>query len=357
MRTGVLMTRLVAVVLLTATLSMPALAQKVVAQIAAKVNKDIILASEVKRAEDDLRAEITETSKLKGAQLVQAIEERSKNVLRDLIDKNLILQQAADLGLDANIDVLKQIEQMRIQYNFPTEEALEAAMAKQGTSIEDVKDSIRYKNLRAQVIHREVTGKIVITTEEMRHYYEAHKQDFDRPPGVSIGMIAVSTEDLSPSEIEARQKTMGEALAALKRGEEFGDVAHKYSEDPSSQDGGVLPFFERASDGTYGLASPELEETVGKLSKGKFTDVLTNSQNHTLLILKLLEKHDGGILPFEIAETDILNQLMDERAEPKVRAYLTKLRAEGFVEVSPGFVDTGAATKPVRASETALPKD
>jgi len=208
-----------------------------------------------------------------------------------------------------------------------------------------------------QVSGSPVTGKIVITTEEMKHYYDAHKEDFNRPPGVSIGMIAVSTEDLSASEIEARQKTMADALAALKRGEDFEDVAHKYSEDPSSQDGGVLPFFERASDGTYGLANPELEEIVSKLGKGKFTDVLTNKENHTLIILKLLERHDGGILPFGIAETEIFNQLMDERAEPKVRAYLTKLRAEGFVEYYPGFVDTGAATKPVRASESSLPKD
>jgi len=352
------MKRFVAAMLLTMILSIPAFPQqKVISQIAAKVNKDIILASEVKRAEADLRAELTETSKLKGAQLVQAIEEGSKNILRDLIDKYLIKQVADDMGLDANIEVLKQLEQMRIQYNFPTEEALEAAMAKQGTNIDDVKENIRYKNLRSQVIRHEVTGKIVVTNEEMKHYYDAHKQDFDRPPGVSIGMIAVSTEDLSASEIEARQKTMAEALAALKRGEDFEDVAHKYSEDPSSQDGGVLPFFERNSDGTYGLASTELEEIISKLGKGKFTDVITNSQNHTLLILKLLDRHDGGILPFGIAEQEIYGRLMDERVEPKVRAYLTKLRAEGFVEVYPGFIDTGEATKPVKASETSLPKD
>ena len=351
------MKRFVAAAILTTVLSVPAFPQKVISQIAAKVNKDIILASEVKRAEDDVRAELTETSKLKGAQLLQAIEARSKDVLRDLIDKNLILQQASDMGLTAEIDVLKQIEQMRVQYNFKTVEDLEAAMVKQGASMEDVKDSIRYKNLRSQVIQREVTRNIVITTEEMRRYYDAHKQDFNRPPGVSIGMILVSTEDLSPSEIEARQKTMAEALAALKRGEDFADVAHKYSEDPSSQEGGTLPFFERASDGTYGLATPELEQAIGKLTKGKYTDILSNSENHTLIILKLLEKHDGGILPFEIAETEIFNGLMDDRAEPKVRGYLTKLRAEGFVEVYPGFTDTGAATKPVKASETSLPKD
>lgn len=150
------MKRFVAAAILTTVLSVPAFPQKVISQIAAKVNKDIILASEVKRAEDDVRAELTETSKLKGAQLLQAIEARSKDVLRDLIDKNLILQQASDMGLTAEIDVLKQIEQMRVQYNFKTVEDLEAAMVKQGASMEDVKDSIRYKNLRSQVIRHEV---------------------------------------------------------------------------------------------------------------------------------------------------------------------------------------------------------
>jgi peptidyl-prolyl cis-trans isomerase SurA len=356
MSTGVLMKRFAAAIVWTIALSIPAFPQKVLSEIAAKVNKDIILASEIKKAEDDIRAEITDNSKLKGAQLQQAIDARMKDVLRDLIDKYLILQEASDIGLDANLEVLKQIEQLRVDNKFDTLEAMEQAMVKQGISIDDVKDSIRYKNLRSQVLHHEVTGKIVITTEEMRSYYEAHKQNYDRPPGVSIGMIAVTIDELSPSEIEEKKKTMADAQAALKKGDEFGEVARKYSEDPSGQDGGTLGFFEKTSDGTYGLASPEMEEIVGKLTKGQITETMTNPQNHTLVLLKLLDKHEGGILPFEIAQTDIFNELMDQRAEPKVRAYLTKLRAEGFVQVYPGFTDTGASTKPTRASETTPPK-
>jgi len=350
------MKRFVAAVVMTFVLSFPMLAQKVVSQIAAKVNKEIVLASEIKRVESEIREELESDPKLSKAQQQKIFEDRSKNALRDLIDKALILQEASNLGLDANIEVLKQIEQLRIDNGFPTEEALEAAMVKQGISIEDVKDSLRYKNLRSQVLHHEVTGKIVITTEEMRVYYEAHKQEFDKLPGVSIGMIAVSTDELSASEIATKNKTMADALAALKKGDDFRDVARKYSEDPSGQDGGTLGFFERTADGTYGLA-PEMEEIIAKLAKGKYTDVLTNPQNHTLVILKVLDKHDGGILPFELAQSEIFDRLMDERAAPKIRAYLTKLRAEGYVEVYPGFTDTGAATKAVRASETTPPKE
>ena len=351
------MKRFAVAIAVTIAISVPAIAQQVISQIAAKVNKDIILASELKKAEEDIHSELTEQEKLKGPQLQQAMEARSKDILRDLIDKYLIMQEAADLGLDANLEVAKQIEQLRIDNNFPTIEAMEAAMVKQGISIDEVRDSIRYRNLRSQVLHHEVTGKIVITTEESRVYYEAHKKDFDRPPGVAIGMIAVATDGLSPAEVEAKNKTMADALAALKKGDEFAEVARKYSEDPSGQGGGDLGFFERDADGNYGLASPEMEETVRKMTKGQTTDVITNPQNHTLMILKLLDKHDGGILSFETAQTEIFNILMDQRAEPKVRAYLTKLRAQGYVFVYPGFTDTGAATKPLRASETAPPKD
>ena len=351
------MKRFVAATVFVMVLSITASAQKIVSQIAAKVNKDIILSSEIKRAEEDMRTELTDTMKLKGAQLQEGINQRSKDLLRDLIDKYLILQEAADQGMDANLEVLKQIEQLRIDNNFPTMEAMEAAMVRQGISIDEVKDSIRYRNLRSQVLHREVTGKIVITTEESRTYYEAHKTDFDRPPGVSIGLIAVTTDGLSPKEAEEKNKVMTDALAALKKGDDFGDVARKYSEDPSAQDGGTLPFFDRNSDGTYGLASPEMEEVVRKLSKGQTTEILTNPQAHTLLILKLFDRHDGGILSFETAQAEVFNIIMDERAEPKVREYLTRLRAEGYVEVYPGFTDSGAATKAIRASETKPPKE
>jgi parvulin-like peptidyl-prolyl isomerase len=324
------------------------------------VNKDIILASELKRAEEDIRSELMEgsnTGKLKGPQLQQAMDARSRDLLRDLIDKYLILQEAADLGLDANLEVLKQIEKLRIDNKFETQEAMEAQMIKQGISIDEVKDSIRYRNLKSQVLHHEVTGKIVITTEESRNYYEAHKKDFDRPAFVSIGIIAVATDGLSPAEVEAKNKTMADAQAALKKGDEFGEVAGKFSEDLTSQDGGDLGSFERDSDGNYGLASPEMEEIVRKMTKGQISEPMTNPQNHTLVILKVLDKHDGGILSFETAQTEIFNIIMDERAEPKVREYLTRLRAQGYVEVYPGFTDTGASTKPIRASDTAPPKE
>src|SRR5262245_9531345 len=153
MHKGVVMKRFAVAIAVTIAISVPAVAQKVISQIAAKVNKDIVLASELKKAEDDIRSELVEQQKLKGPQLAQAMDARTKDILRDLIDKYLIMQEASDLGMDANLEVAKQIEQLRIDNNFPTQEAMEAAMVKQGISIDEVRDSIRYRNLRSQVLH------------------------------------------------------------------------------------------------------------------------------------------------------------------------------------------------------------
>ena len=345
------MRNIVAALLAATLLASPALSQKVITQIAAKVNKDIILESEVKKAVEELKSDLAQDQKLNRQEQQQIFDRQFPNILRDLIDKQLIIQQASDLGLDADLEVAKQLEQLRIQYNFPTLEALAAAMAQQGTSIDEVKDQLRYKSLRSQVMRREVTGKIVVTVEEMKAYYEAHKQEMEKPPGVALGIIAVSIDGLSDAELEAKKTALAEALIKLKKGEDFGEIARKYSEDPTAPAGGDLGFVQRNEDGTYGLATPEMEEAASKLAKGQITDILTNPVNHTLMILKVFERHNGGIIPFEIAQNEIYGELMDQRAEPRVRAYLTKLRAEGFVEVLIG-TDTGAATGPVRASDT-----
>jgi len=60
------------------------------------------------------------------------------------------------------------------------------------------------------------------------------------------------------------------------------------------------------------------------------------------MILKVDDRHAGGVLPFESAQNEVYNQLFQEKAMPKVRDYLNKLRTDGFVEIKEGYVDTGA---------------
>ena len=336
---------LTAIILLIASTS---LAQtKTVDEIVAWVNSDIILKSEFETRKVQVRNDLAEAPPrgrgLQGTQLEQAFNDATKTLLRDLIDETLLLQQAKDMGLNADLEVVKTMEQLRQERHLESLDELEKAIVAQGFSVDEFKQNIKTRYLTSQVLQREVYGRVVITTEEMRKYYDANIKNFDRPAGIHVREIAVSTENRSPAEIESQRKKIEEALAAVKKGDNFAEVAAKYSESQTAQEGGDLGFFVKGE-----LANP-LEEVASSLEKGQVSDVIT--LNGWFMILKVEDKHEGGILQFELAQKEIQDLLWQQGVQPKIREYLTKLRADGFVRVADGYTDLGQPAKNTKVSE------
>src|SRR5437773_315762 len=242
---------LTAIILLIAS---SALAQtKTVDEIVAWVNSDIILKSEFETRRAQIRNDLAEAPPrgrgLQGAQLEQAFNDANKLLLRDLIDETLLLQQAKDMGLNADLEVTKTMEQLRLERRLESFEELEKAIVAQGFSVDEFKQNIKTRYLTSQVLQREVYGRVVVTTEEMRKYYDANVKNFDRPAGIRVREISVYTENRSPAEIESQRKKIEEALAAVKKGDNFAEVAAKYSESQTAQEGGDLGFFEKRRTG------------------------------------------------------------------------------------------------------------
>ena len=312
----------------------PAMAQKTIDEIIVRVNGDIILKSELENARTSLRNDLSQGQKLQGAPLEQAFTEQSKFLLRDLIDQTLLTQQAKDMGLNADLEIVKTMERMRQEYKFDSLETLEKAIVGQGISVEDYKQQIRTRFFTTQVLGREVYPKVIVTTDEMRKFYEANQKNFDRPAGVQLSEIVVSTQDKTPDETAAQRKKAEDALAGVRKGDDFGETARKLSEAPTAQDNGALGFFPAGQ-----LAKP-LEDAVANVDKGQTTDILTLP--YGFVILKVEDKHTGGILSFELAQKEITDILFQQGVQPKVREYLSKLRTEGFIEIKPGYVDAGA---------------
>ena len=200
--------------------------QRVLEEIIARVNADIILKSEYEAEQKSLREELAQT--LQGPQLEQAVQQRSKDILRDLIDNSLLVQQAKEMGLNADLEVIKQEERMRQQHNqqnpnnqITSIDDLEKAISQQ-MNLDEFKQRIRTQYLRTQVLQREVYGRVQqnLTTEDLRNYYDAHKQEFDRPAGVHLREISVYLNKDKPDP-EAKQKKIDEAAAAVKKGDDF----------------------------------------------------------------------------------------------------------------------------------------
>ena len=331
------MKRLLSAALVTAIAAAPCWSQgKKIEQIVARVNSEIILKSDLDRHLDNLRAELAEginQKKLTAEDAEKLFQEDQKTALRDLIDRSLLVQLAKENGENGDLDVFKAMEQLRTERKFATMDELERAIIKDYGDVEEFKNDIRAQVLTRKVIEHEVYSRIVVTQEEERKYYDEHKQEFDKPAGVRLSAIVILVDRRLPDQVAAQRKKAEEALAALKKGDDFAEVAKKYSETPEAEDGGDLGYITTQLDDDIG-------KSIDKLAKNQYTDILEVSD--AFEIFKLTDKHAGGVLSFDLAERFVYSRLMETQAPPKIREYLTKLREEGFVDVKEGFKDEGA---------------
>jgi len=317
---------------------------RVVEEIVARVNNEIITYSEYQKSESELHEEVRQDCQGCGQdRLNQLYEERQKNLLRDQIDQSLLEQRAKDLGISVENDVIKRLDQVRQQNNFPTMEALQAAVEGQGMSWEDYKGNFRNQLLTQEVIRREVGSRVDIGHDDVKKYYDEHKQEFVRPEQVVLADIFLSTEGKTPEQVAVIQKKANDLLARLKKGDDFSELAKRNSEGPTAKDGGELGAFER------GQLSKQLEDTVFALNKNQLTDVIQTKTGFE--VLKVLEHFEAGLQPVEKVEPEIENRIYAERMAPILRNYLGELREESYVVVKPGYVDTAAVATNVGIKE------
>lgn len=333
------MKRVWAVLLLATVAAAPVVAQQKIDQIAARVNAEIILKSEVDRELDLRRSEMAQQG-IDAARMSQLLAEETKNVLRDLIDRAILLGIAKEAGLNADLDVQKTMEELRVEKKFATMEELEKAIVKDYGDLDEFKNDIKTKYLTQQVIEHEVYSRIIVTNEEMRKYYDENTKDFDKPAGIRVAEVTVLIDRRLPDQVATQRKKIEEALAAVKKGDNFAEVAQKYSEVATAEKGGDVGFI-------AGDLKDQVNEEVAKalqgLEKNQVTDIV--EFNDALMFFKVTDKHSGGILTFELAQNFIWSAIMGKLAPDKVREFLTRQRQEGFVDVKEGFQDAGAAPK------------
>lgn len=322
----------------------------VIEQIIARVNNAIITKSDLQKAKEDVVKECKDKGGSDADCQAEAAK-NDKNVLRDLIDQQLLLQKGADDEITGNTELIKQLDEMRKEMKLDSLEDLQHAAEQQGIAWEDYKQNIKNQIITQQVIQREVGPKINITPEDEKAFYDSHQKELERPEAVRLSEILIPTtapakQGEEPVEdaatIAAAQKTADEVLAQIKSGAKFEDVAKKYSKGPTAADGGDLGFFKR------GTLAKQLEDTVFAMKGGDVSQPIRTKQG--FVVLKVTEHQSGGIPPMKEVEQQIQNALYYQKLQPALRDYLTKLREEAYIDIKEGYLDTGASpneTKPV----------
>ena len=329
-------------------LAIPLAADTVVEEIVARVNSDIITRSEFQRSRDQLLNELKQKF---GSEADARFAENEKNVLRDLIDQDLLVQKGKDMGITGDTEIIKKLDEIRKQMHLESMEEVEKAAQEQGVSFEDFKQNLRNQIVTQEVIGREVGSKMQITQDEMKAYYDEHAKELERPEQVRMSEIMVSTQpkegekekkEPTPEELAAAEQKAHGLLDSIHKGTSFEEVAKKSSEGPTAAQGGDLGYFKR------GMLAKELEDLTFGMKPGDVSDVIRTRQG--FVILKVTEHTAAGIPPMKELEPQIQDALYMRKLQPALRAYLTKLREDAFIDIKSGYTDTAASpneSKPI----------
>jgi peptidyl-prolyl cis-trans isomerase SurA len=333
----VLGTSLLAVPVLAQTRTTPAASPyggTTVEDIIARVNDQIITQSDYDRAMKELDGEKHQ----QGASM-QDISDAHRDLLRNLIDQQLWLSKGKELSINGETELVNKLNDIRKQYNLASLEDLEKAAQQQGVSYEDFKANIRNQIITQEVMRQEVGRKISFTPGEVQQYFEQHKQEYAQPESVRLGEILVSTgtgtEADDPQKVAAAKAKADDIEAKLHSGGDFGQLAKSFSDGQTAAEGGDLGQFRRGSMGKV------LEDQTFSLKAGEYTDAIRTKQGY--VILKVVEHTPGGVPVFKDVEQDVEQAYYVSRMEPAMRDYLTQMRDDAYLEVKPGFVDTGAS--------------
>ena len=351
-------------------------AGQIVEEIIARVNSQIITRSEFLRSKDQLKDDVKQQD---AANADKLYSEREKDILRDLIDQQLLIEKGKDLGITGDTDLIKRLDQMRKDMKLETMEELEKAATAQGISYEDFKQNMRNQLITQKVIGEEVGSHLSIPKEEEAKFYEEHKNEMERPESIKLSEILVapkkpvsekpaangaadpSAAAPSPdaaseaakqaqeaSALSAAEAKADDLLKQIKAGASFEDIAKKSSDGPSAAQGGDLGSFKRGS------LAKELEEKTFAMKTGEVTDVIRTKQGY--VILKVTSHEMAGIPPLKEVEPRIQDALYYQKLQPALRAYLTKLREEAFIDIKPGYIDSGASPNQTKPVETTTAK-
>jgi peptidyl-prolyl cis-trans isomerase SurA len=311
----------------------------VVEDVVVHVNDLIISKSDVERAEQAL----VEENRQSNASAAEAAE-RQKNLLRDMIDKQLLLSRGKELGINADAEVIRQLDNIRKTNHLDTMEDLEKAARQQGVSFEDFKAGIRDNVITQMVVRDEVGRRLQQPTQSQEQaYYEAHKQEFQQPEQIKLSEILIPTPaDANDAAIAQAQAKADSIEGRLKAGGNFEDLAKANSGGPTAAQGGDLGMYKR------GALAQVLEDQTFNLKAGEWTSPIRTRQG--FVILKVTDHQAAGVAPLKDVEPQIQEGMYTEQMQPALRAYLTKLREDAAIDIRAGYVDSGASaneTKPV----------
>ncbi len=314
------MLRLFLILILLFSAVSPDYSQEVIEEIVAIVNDEIITLSEI-RTEYEKNRQVLR-AQYQGEELNSRLELLRKGLLDQMVTAILLLQEAAKLRIDVEEQMKMFIDNIKKKNNINSDEEFFRILRQQGTDYEEWQGVLKENMLKEAVIVSEVQRNIVIDEAEIVSYHKLHPEEFTEPPEFTLKAISLSSDSGNEEEIEAKKR---EINAKIESGEDFGAIASEHADGPEKEKNGDLGSFKK------GELGKELEEPVENLKQGEVTPWIQFRNGWYLL--KLVEKKEARLQPFDEVRGNIENKIFSEIAQVKFEGFMKELKAKSYIKI------------------------
>jgi peptidyl-prolyl cis-trans isomerase C len=345
--------KLILASLIAGTLLVPPVQAKVLDRTVATVNDQAIMLSEFEKNAAPILEQFRKTAP-QAEQTPEHLADIKKRVLDQMVDDRLLVQEAKKKNIHVSqLEVDDGVKKVRTR--FSTEAEFNDELKKENMNNDDFRKHIQEQLATIKLIDQEVKAKTpppsddeiktlfdtldaivndkpipgshtASELEELKALAKAVQRRFGERARARHILVRVSPT-ASKDEKDAAMKKIKEAQAHLKKGEDFADVAKKYSDDPGSKDrGGDLGYFSR------GDMVPAFDKAAFSLDVGQTSDIVTTDFGYH--IIQVQEKKAAGKMSLDEIKDDLREYLFQQRGAKRFESYVKDLRSKADIKIN-----------------------
>jgi peptidyl-prolyl cis-trans isomerase SurA len=303
---------------------------EIIEQILVKVNGDIITKTDLEQRQiAALRQGDPNFRPSNDAELKKALAEVTPQVIVNAVDELLLVQRGREMGYSLGAEQFRKIvDQIKTENKLETEEAFQAALKQEGLTMDDLRRQLERQMLVSRVQQDEVMGKISISDDEVKQFYETSKETFTTQPQITLREILInvasSEKGVNVAEDDAAKAKAEEIRKRLEAGEPFAQLASEVSDAPSKANGGLIGPINRTD------LSPDLLKEIDGLKQGQLTRTIRTTRGYQ--IIKLETVTATKVKTVDEARPEIADKIAAQKQRGQMRQYLQQLRERAIID-------------------------
>jgi peptidyl-prolyl cis-trans isomerase SurA len=270
--------------------------------------------------------EIITMSELQREAALRKIEPRPDDrlVLEDMIDRKLQMAAAKRTGMDVTEKELSDAIADIIKRNNLDSKQFEAALAKEGLTLEQYRSEFREQITISRLFNKYVRAGIAVDEAEVRAFYERNAKNFSLPQELRVRQIFLALpENATPEQVAAIQDRAQAVYERARKGEDFIHLVREVSEGVTAKQDGDLGFMQQDQ------AIPEIAEAIRPLKLGEVASPFQCAGGINII---RLDEVRTPVRPFEKVKEEITKMLYEQKVENTYRSWLQTLRSDSHIE-------------------------